>query len=271
MVQALALGPTLTGSLTNTSRDGRKTQADSATIDVTPVNDPPTTSGQAVAGNEDTPILGQLTASDVDGDALSYALALNGGPAHGSVTIHPDGSYSYTPATHYYGADSFTYQVSDGHGGTATASVTLTVNPVYDLNFSPLVVQMIDTTQWPNSSPDPAGIAWIPGKTPGTGMLLMSDSEIDETPFFRPDNLFVLSLTGVFDHSISLESFTSEPTGLAYNPLNGHLYISDDVVNKVFEVDPYNPGTLISSFSTLAFGDNDADGLGFYPLTGQML
>ena len=242
-----------------------------AIINITPVNDPPTTTGQSVSGNENTPITGQLTGSDVDGDTLTYALAANGGPTHGTVTVNQDGSYSYAPAANYFGADNFTYQVNDGHGGTATASVALAVNPVYDLNFSPLVVQMIDTTAWPNPSPDPAGIAWIPGKTPGTGMLLMSDSEIDETPFFRPDNLFVLSPTGVFDHSVSLEGFTKEPTGLAYDPLNGHLYISDDVVNKVFEVDPYNPTTLISSFSTLAFGDNDAEGIGFDPVTGHLL
>jgi hypothetical protein len=55
--------------------------------------------------------------------------------------------------------------------------------------LNPSVVQIIDTTQWPKSSPDPAGLTWIPGGTPGTGTLIMTDSEIDETPFFRPDNL----------------------------------------------------------------------------------
>jgi Ca2+-binding RTX toxin-like protein len=135
--------------------------------------------------------------------------------------------------------------------------------------LSPLVVQTIDTTQWPNPSPDPAGLAWIPGA--GTGTLLMSDSEIDETPFFRSDNLFVLNTSGAFDHSVSLTSFTSEPTGLAYDPLDGHLFISDDVAHKVFEVDPNNPGTLISSFSTLDFGANDTEDIGFDPVTGHLL
>src|SRR5207247_1471356 len=41
-------------------------------------------------------------------------------------------SFIYTPAANFNGTDSFSYTVSDGHGGTATASVTISVNPVND-------------------------------------------------------------------------------------------------------------------------------------------
>ena len=147
------------------------------------------------------------------------------------------------------------------------AVTTASVSPP----LSPSVVQIIDTTHWSKSSPDPAGLTWIPGGTPGTGTLLMSDSEIDETPFFRPDNLFYLSIQGTFDHSASLQSFCKEPTGIAFNPLNGHLFVSDDSKRKVFEVDPHNPGTLISSFSTTAIGADDVEDILFDPVTGHLL
>ena len=137
--------------------------------------------------------------------------------------------------------------------------------------INPSVVQIIDTTLWAKPSPDPAGMTFIPGATPGTGRLLMSDSEIDETPFFRPDNLFYLSETGAFDHSASLAAFCKEATGIAFNPLNGHLFISDDSKKRIFEVDPDNPGTLISSFSTTAFGSNDSEDIIFDPVTGNLL
>src|SRR5204863_166345 len=39
---------------------------------------------------------------------------------------------TYTPAANYNGSDSFTYTVGDGHGGTATASVHVVINPVND-------------------------------------------------------------------------------------------------------------------------------------------
>ncbi|MFM7345921.1 MAG: tandem-95 repeat protein [Tagaea sp.] len=84
------------------------------------------------AGNEDTVIAGQLSATDANGDPLTYALAANGGPANGTVTINPNGTYSYTPNANFNGTDTFTYTVSDGRGGTDTATVTLNVAAVND-------------------------------------------------------------------------------------------------------------------------------------------
>jgi carbonic anhydrase/acetyltransferase-like protein (isoleucine patch superfamily) len=51
-------------------------------------------------------------------------------PANGTVTRLPDGSaVTYTPANKFAGTDSFTYTISDGFGGTATATVQVVVNP----------------------------------------------------------------------------------------------------------------------------------------------
>lgn len=63
--------------------------------------------------------------TDLDGDTLTAAVASF--PAHGSISLSPDGSFTYTPATEYVGSDTFTYTVADGHGGTATGTVSLQV------------------------------------------------------------------------------------------------------------------------------------------------
>jgi hypothetical protein len=54
-----------------------------------------------------------------------------GSAAHGSVSI-VSGKAVYSPAANYNGADSFSYVVSDGHGGQASGSVSITVNAVND-------------------------------------------------------------------------------------------------------------------------------------------
>jgi hypothetical protein len=51
--------------------------------------------------------------------------------ANGSVTFTPTG-VSYTPAANYNGPDSFTYTIGDGHGGSAVATVFVTVTSVND-------------------------------------------------------------------------------------------------------------------------------------------
>ena len=68
--------------------------------------------------------------TDVDGDAL---VATGGAsPSNGTLTLNPDGSFTYTPAPNFHGTDSFTYTASDGNGGTATATVTINVTSVND-------------------------------------------------------------------------------------------------------------------------------------------
>jgi hypothetical protein len=68
--------------------------------------------------------------TDVDGDTLTVESA--GGASKGTVSVTADGRVLYTPNANANGEDTFTYAVSDGHGGTATASVNVTINPVND-------------------------------------------------------------------------------------------------------------------------------------------
>ncbi len=105
---------------------------DTATVAITvaPVNDAPVADGLEASTDEDTPLEGAVTTSDLEDDPLSHAVVE--GPAHGTVEMAPDGTFTYTPEADFAGEDSFTYQVSDGNGGTDTATVAITVAPVND-------------------------------------------------------------------------------------------------------------------------------------------
>jgi VCBS repeat-containing protein len=116
--------------------DGHTVVDSTVSLTIAPVNDAPVVvTPVAVATDEDTPVTGQILASDVDGDALSYSIK-GGGAAHGVVTIDDHGNWSYTPAADYNGSDSFIVSVGDGHT-TVDTTVSLTVNPVND---APVVV-----------------------------------------------------------------------------------------------------------------------------------
>ena len=62
---------------------------------------------------------------DFDGDALTASLVT--GPAHGSLQLNPDGSFTYTPLTGYAGLDSFVYTANDAAAASAPTTVNLTV------------------------------------------------------------------------------------------------------------------------------------------------
>ncbi len=68
----------------------------------------------------------RTSAASPSGYALSVSGA--GSPAHGTATFTST-SITYTPTSSYVGRDSFTYSVSDGHGGSATGAVNMTVSP----------------------------------------------------------------------------------------------------------------------------------------------
>ena len=118
-------------SFTYTVSDGTVSVERTMTVTVTPVNDAPVASNGSLTTNEDTAFGGTLpVASDVDGDALTYA-AGGTAPSHGTVVVNGDGTFTYTPAADFNGADTFTYTVSDGTV-SVERTMTVTVTPVND-------------------------------------------------------------------------------------------------------------------------------------------
>src|SRR6185436_8445495 len=114
------------------------TVAGSATLDLTPVNDPPTTTPVTLAplAEDGGPRLitnAQLiaNASDVEGDTLTATgLAIASGS--GTLVNNGNGTWTYTPALNDSGSVSFSYTIGDGNGGTVAGSATLDLTPVND-------------------------------------------------------------------------------------------------------------------------------------------
>ena len=102
----------------------------SVTINVNPINDAPLAASDSATTDEDTSVAIDLldNDTDVDGDNLTVSM---GTPSNGSVIFDGE-EFIYTPDADFNGLDSFTYTIDDGNGGSDTATVTVTVNPVND-------------------------------------------------------------------------------------------------------------------------------------------
>jgi VCBS repeat-containing protein len=143
----------------NTGTGGAKNDTDTLTITVRSANDPPVAVADGYITNEDT-VLNVLVTngvlfndSDPNDSPANPLRAILQGPSvtvnpdgsstrpttNGTVTLRTDGSFTYTPALNFNGADSFTYRVTDT-GGTANGgndqgnvvTVSITVNAVND-------------------------------------------------------------------------------------------------------------------------------------------
>jgi hypothetical protein len=155
---------------------------------------------------------------------------------------------------------------SGGDGQIVEVSLTEPVlQALPESSTGAVLVNTIHTSAWNPPSPDPAGIAY----RPDVGRLLISDSEVEEMPpYWAGANVFDATTAGSLVTTCDVTTFTNEPTGVAVNPNNGHIFFSDDG-DSVYEVHLGADGQYctaddtVTSFSTAAFNSFDAEGLAF--------
>jgi VCBS repeat-containing protein len=131
-----------TVSFTVTDSVGATSAAATRTIDVSPGAQAPTANSDSYDAVGNTPLgvgttpsgpavteSGSVLANDTDPNAGgTLSVTSNTQPAHGSVTVNPDGTFTYLPAAGFTGADTFSYTETDSASGkTATGTVTVTV------------------------------------------------------------------------------------------------------------------------------------------------
>ena len=117
-------------SITVTVSDGELEAAQQFNVVVTPQQDVPQVSDDffVVFANDSlsVPSPGPLDNDvDLDGDPLTMVVVLE--PQHGTLLRQPDGSFSYTPAIGFVGADLFQYVAHDGLTSSNVATVRILV------------------------------------------------------------------------------------------------------------------------------------------------
>ena len=104
-------------------------------IVVNAVEDALVGTNDAVSTNEDVTLNGtSVLANDINVDGTPILATVKAAPAHGTLSLNPDGTFVYTPIANYNGSDAFTYEVfmQNNTSNRSEATVAITINPVVD-------------------------------------------------------------------------------------------------------------------------------------------
>ncbi|MFD2273824.1 VCBS domain-containing protein [Undibacterium arcticum] len=246
-VDALAVGEHLADSFTVQVSDGHGgLVTQSVTIDITGTNDAPVITSAAQAGNVSEgdalaasamTAAGQVTVSDVD-TSDSHSFSLVGTPAaHGTAGVDAaTGNWTYTVtdagavdalAVGEHLADSFTVQVSDGHGGLVTQSVTIDITGTND-------AAVISGTS-SGSVVEAGGVAnGTPGMPTATGTL--TDTDVDNTPnTFQAGSAGTASTDGYGTYAVTsggVWTYTLNNNNSSVQALNSGGTLTDHITVK---------------------------------------
>ncbi|MBX3596584.1 MAG: DUF4082 domain-containing protein [Rhizobiaceae bacterium] len=167
--------------------------------------------------------------TDSDGDTLSItgvSQAVNGTVSYNSTTR----TVTFTPATGYTGSAGFSYTISDGRGGTSSATVSL--NVVTPPNSAPVAV-------------NDSGYTVVEGNvlSLGASTLLANDNDVDGDP---------LNITGVDQAVNGTVSYNADTSTVSFTPTSGYT----GSASFRYTVSDGNGGTASATVSFSVTPDN---------------
>jgi murein DD-endopeptidase MepM/ murein hydrolase activator NlpD len=180
------------------------------TVTVRPVNDAPAARPDAVTATVGRSLSVNVLANDGDVDGDLIRLVSFTTPAHGAVRRQGN-LLVYTPLVRTGGTDAFTYTVADGHGGTATGAVSVTItDPI------PPAVQAVRAYYGPAAYADLAA----PGRSilPWTGITRIA-VVFSEDVVVGADNLSVTGAGGPAGAAFTYDPATRTATWALARPL----------------------------------------------------
>src|SRR5262249_35099151 len=280
---------------------GNASVSDTFDIVIGNTNDPPVIQGVGgtVPVNEDSSVsLAAPTAlvTDADGDTLTMTVSV----AHGTLAPSPailaaitnntltgidtngsDGTLTirgsasaitaaiqagviYTPAANFNGSDAFAVQVSDGHGGTASASVAIAVAavndaPVLDATKTPVLAAENEDAGAPSGAvgtlvsslvdlnPPPGGLDNVTDVDTGavTGIALTATDTSSGSWFYSTNGGTTWTAVGAVSNASALLLAADANTRLYFQPAaNFNGTVSNAITFRAWDQTSGTAGTL---------------------------
>ncbi|MFN3858803.1 MAG: Ig-like domain-containing protein [Caulobacter sp.] len=229
----------------------------SSSVILIDVNAPPNAIADIFVGTRNTSTRRYVLDNDSDPnyDFLTISATSNG--SFGSTSFD-DGYVTYTPTNpSWFGSDSFTYTVSDGHGGTGTGSVTVTysanahpiaIDDLYRTSKdSPLTIDPRDNDADPNG--DPIVISMASGGSNGS-VTFLGDSVT-----YSPNVDYIGS--DAVTYTITDGAGGSATATISFVVTDNRAPIAQDDAD--FESYEVRYQEMVTPSSTIAVLDNDSD------------
>ena len=103
------------------------------TLVIQPVNDPPIANATQLSTLEDNRLMGQLSATDIDGDSLTFKVLDSAHSGDFSIIDNSTGEFMYFPHANYSGSDKIQFQVTDSHNAASnTAWLEINIQAIND-------------------------------------------------------------------------------------------------------------------------------------------
>jgi VCBS repeat-containing protein len=177
-----------------------------------PVNSPPVVAPTAtLATSEDLAVDGLVSATDPNGDTLTFAVKPGAQPTKGTVTFNTGGAFTYRPNADANGPDAFTVVVLDGKGGSAEQAINVNIAAVND---APIATTDVGFSTLRNSA-----------LTIASSALLANDTDVDG------DTLSLIGVGDAQNGTVALVNGTvvftpspwlTGPASFAYTVSDGH-------------------------------------------------
>lgn len=188
-----------TDSFTYTVSDGTLTDTATVTVNVAPLNPPPTAVDDEVTIEEDAGVteIDVLANDSNDDGSETFGLTAVGSSQQGAtVALSSDETrVLYTPPTDFFGTDQFTYTITDSNGASATATVTVTVTGTNDPPPAPntsvsiakgtnarTVLELEDLGPNVDGPDEVLTVTDVGTPTAGGSATILNDTEISYTP-----------------------------------------------------------------------------------------
>ena len=208
-----------------------------------PTNRPPTALAQSVSVTVNTGKAITLSATDLDGDTLTYAVVTT--PVNGVLSGSAP-NLTYTPNNNYQGGDSFTFKANDGTVDSSPATVSITVSAAPPVSTNAYYVDKdhpsaVDSTTAGTESRPWRSINYALSRISGGSTILIKESS---TPYLVGAGMYIYGPSGTAQSPTTLKAYPGHKPQIRGEGDNGRIAL-DGVAHWLIE------GLDISNFNHL--------------------